>query len=89
MTEPCAVDNGGRSSTVCSRLAAAHPTSAIVCRMYCSGPSDAARRSAQSVQFHLLDSLTRILSPVVPHLCEEAYLYHPLNLCKSAAAVQC
>ena len=54
----------------------------VVNRMYCSAPSDAARRSAQSVQFHLLDSLTRTLAPVVPHLCEEAYQHHPLNLCE-------
>jgi len=54
-----------------------------VCRMYCSRPSDVARRSAQSVQFHLLDSLTRVLAPVVPHLCEEVHQYHPLSLCES------
>jgi len=54
-----------------------------VCRIYCSLASDAARCSAQSVQFHLLDALTTVLSPIVPHLCEEAYQYHPLSLCES------
>jgi len=55
--------------------------------MYCSHWADAARRSAQSVQFHLLDSLTRVLAPILPHLCEEACQYHPLSRCKSATSL--
>jgi isoleucyl-tRNA synthetase len=52
-------------------------------RMYCSRQSDAGRRSAQTVQFHLLDVLTRLVAPILPHLAEETHLYHPLNVAGS------
>ena len=56
----------------------------VMLSLYCSAAADAARRSAQTVQFHLLDSLTKTLAPIVPHFAEETHQYHPLNLCQFA-----
>lgn len=48
-------------------------------RLYCSHHDNLSRRSAQTVQYYLLEALTKFIAPVVPHLAEEIYKYHPYN----------
>jgi len=48
-------------------------------RLYCSHHDNLGRQSAQTVQYYLLEALTKFIAPVVPHLAEEIYQYHPYN----------
>ncbi|XP_019647938.1 PREDICTED: isoleucine--tRNA ligase, mitochondrial-like [Branchiostoma belcheri] len=45
-------------------------------RLYCDDQTSLGRRGCQTVQFHILDVLTKTLAPVLPHLAEEIYLHH-------------
>lgn len=47
-------------------------------RLYCSGKNSNDRLSAQLVIHTILVSLCKTLGPILPHLVEEAWLYHPL-----------
>jgi len=47
-------------------------------RLYCSAPNDHVRRSAQSTVWDIFSALTRLLAPVMPFTCDEAWSYgHP------------
>jgi isoleucyl-tRNA synthetase len=46
-------------------------------RLYCSGAESRERRSAQTALFHILDTLVRMLAPLVPFTAEEVYGYVP------------
>nr|CAD7577373.1 unnamed protein product [Timema californicum] len=46
-------------------------------RLYCEHESDPRRRDCQTVLFYILETLTGAFAPVLPHLAEEIYLYHP------------
>jgi len=46
-------------------------------RLYCFPAGSHERRSAQTVLFHLLDSLTRLLTPILPFTTEEAWAHIP------------
>ncbi len=46
-------------------------------RLYCYPAGSHERRSAQTVLFHLLDSLTRLLTPILPFTSEEAWAHIP------------
>ncbi|MFP4382041.1 MAG: isoleucine--tRNA ligase [Candidatus Sumerlaeia bacterium] len=47
-------------------------------RLYCSAPDDHVRRSSQSTVWDIFSSLVRMLAPVMPFTCDEAYSYgHP------------
>ena len=48
-------------------------------RMYCEVADDKYRRSAQTVQYYILNTLVKVLAPVIPHMAEEAFQYHPFN----------
>ena len=46
-------------------------------RLYCSAERSLERRSAQTALFTILDSLVRMLAPLIPFTAEEAYSYLP------------
>ncbi|XP_026333742.1 isoleucine--tRNA ligase, mitochondrial [Hyposmocoma kahamanoa] len=47
-------------------------------RLYCSGKNSNDRLSSQLVIHTILVTLCKALGPILPHLVEEAWLYHPL-----------
>lgn len=47
-------------------------------RLYCSSKNSNERLSAQLVMHTILISIFKALGPILPHLIEEAWLYHPL-----------
>jgi isoleucyl-tRNA synthetase len=46
-------------------------------RLYCSAEKSLERRSAQTALFTVLDSLVRMLAPLIPFTAEEVYSYLP------------
>lgn len=46
--------------------------------LYVNGAQDQRRKQVQTTMFYLVDTLIKILSPILPHTCEEAFqnLYH-------------
>ena len=46
-------------------------------RCYCNSPDDLERRACQTVQYHIVTTLTSAIAPVVPHLAEEIFQYIP------------
>ncbi|MGH7865109.1 MAG: isoleucine--tRNA ligase, partial [Candidatus Binataceae bacterium] len=46
-------------------------------RLYCSAPMARERRSAQTALYHALDTLVRLLAPLIPFTAEEVYAYVP------------
>ena len=46
-------------------------------RLYCSAEKSLERRSAQTALFTILDSLVRMLAPLIPFTAEEVYSYLP------------
>jgi len=50
---------------------------AFKCRMYCGGGDE--RSSCQTVQYLLLEAITKTCAPILPHLSEEVIQFHPLN----------
>uniref|UniRef100_A0A915K717 Methionyl/Valyl/Leucyl/Isoleucyl-tRNA synthetase anticodon-binding domain-containing protein n=1 Tax=Romanomermis culicivorax TaxID=13658 RepID=A0A915K717_ROMCU len=54
-----------------------HYFSCIKDRLYCDYADGLARRSAQTVLYHLGDVFSRLIAPVLPHLAEEYFDYAP------------
>ncbi|HSR58305.1 MAG TPA: class I tRNA ligase family protein, partial [Candidatus Binataceae bacterium] len=46
-------------------------------RLYCSGENSRERRSAQSALYLVLDTIVRMLAPLIPYTAEEIYTYMP------------
>jgi isoleucyl-tRNA synthetase len=46
-------------------------------RLYCAAEKSRERRSAQTALFHILDTLVRMLAPLIPFTAEEIYSYMP------------
>jgi isoleucyl-tRNA synthetase len=46
-------------------------------RLYCAPVDAPERRACQLVMNHILETVTRAVAPVLPHLAEEVFLYHP------------
>ncbi|MFP4256941.1 MAG: isoleucine--tRNA ligase [Desulfobacterales bacterium] len=46
-------------------------------RLYTSPPGSSARRSAQTVMFHTLDAVTRLMAPILPFTAEEIRSFMP------------
>jgi isoleucyl-tRNA synthetase len=46
-------------------------------RLYCAPVDAPERRACQFMMSHILETLTRAVAPILPHLAEEVYLYHP------------
>ncbi|MBM3269371.1 MAG: isoleucine--tRNA ligase [Candidatus Sericytochromatia bacterium] len=48
-------------------------------RLYASAPASRPRRAAQTVLYHILHALMRLISPVLSHLAEDIYHYLPAS----------
>ena len=46
-------------------------------RLYCAGAESRERRSAQTALFNILDTIVRMLAPLIPFTAEEVYSYLP------------
>ena len=46
-------------------------------RLYCSDKESLRRQSSQFVQYHIINVVTRVLAPILPHFAEELYQYYP------------
>jgi isoleucyl-tRNA synthetase len=46
-------------------------------RLYASAPQDAGRKAAQTVLYHVLTALTRLMAPILPHTADELWKYIP------------
>lgn len=51
--------------------------SCVFFRLYCAQVDAPERRACQLVMNHILETVTRAVAPVLPHLAEEVFLYHP------------
>lgn len=52
--------------------------------LYCEKKNDVRRRAIQSVLYHILHSYLILLTPILPHTCEEVYkFFNKLNKCES------
>jgi isoleucyl-tRNA synthetase len=51
--------------------------SAVKDRLYCDAPNSRRRRATQTVVHQLLSALTRLLAPILPHTCQEAWEHFP------------
>ena len=46
-------------------------------RLYCDGADSAARRSAQSALWIILDAMTKVFAPILAFTCDEIWLQMP------------
>lgn len=53
-------------------------------RLYCDEVGSPTRQGVMEVTCEILTVLARSVAPIVPHLAEEVWLYHPENLGKQA-----
>jgi isoleucyl-tRNA synthetase len=47
-------------------------------RLYTSPPAVKRRRSAQTVMYHLIDTIVRMMAPILPFTCEEIWKFMPV-----------
>ncbi|MHC5022710.1 MAG: isoleucine--tRNA ligase [Planctomycetota bacterium] len=57
----------------CSDTLSAFYCAAVKDRLYCDGPDSPRRRATQTVMWDLVELLTRLLAPILPHSADEAY----------------
>jgi isoleucyl-tRNA synthetase len=60
---------------------------AIKDRLYCDPPGSPRRRATQGVLHEMLLALTKLLAPILPHTCEEAWEHIPRRPADSPASV--
>jgi isoleucyl-tRNA synthetase len=46
-------------------------------RLYASAPQDQGRKAAQTVLYHVLTALTRLVAPILPHTADEVWKFIP------------
>jgi len=59
--------------TFCNETLSAEYCVAVKDRLYCDRPDSPRRRVTQTVMWDLLEMLTRLLAPIIPHTADEAY----------------
>ncbi|MHC5115182.1 MAG: isoleucine--tRNA ligase [Planctomycetota bacterium] len=57
----------------CNETLSAFYCAAVKDRLYCDQPDSPRRRATQTVMWDLLEMLTRLLAPLMPHTADEAY----------------
>ena len=61
----------------CTVQASSVYLSAVKDRLYCESPDAPRRRASQTVIHEMLTALTKLLAPILPHTCEEAWAHIP------------
>jgi isoleucyl-tRNA synthetase len=61
----------------CTVQASSVYLSAVKDRLYCEAPDSPRRRATQTVIHQVLDTLVRLLAPILVHTCEEAWSHVP------------
>ena len=61
----------------CTVQASSVYLSAVKDRLYCEAPDSPRRRASQTVIHQVLDTLVRLLAPILVHTCEEAWEHIP------------
>jgi isoleucyl-tRNA synthetase len=63
----------------CTVQASSIYLSAVKDRLYCEAPNSPRRRATQTVIHEMLIALTKMLAPILPHTCEEAWEHIPFR----------
>ena len=58
-------------------------------RCYCGEKEGLPRYSSLTTQFHVLDTVTKAIAPIIPHMAEELYFHYPKSRRKPGWTIFC